>query len=32
VWSPPAAGKYTLSAVDAQGTADTRQVSVEFAP
>jgi penicillin-binding protein 1C len=32
VWSPPAAGKYTLSAVDAQGTADTREVSVEFAP
>ena len=32
VWSPPAAGKYTLSAVDAQGVADTREVSVEFAP
>jgi len=32
VWSPPAAGKYTLSAVDAQGAADTREVSVEFAP
>ena len=32
VWSPPAAGKYTLSAVDAQGVADTRDVSVEFAP
>jgi len=32
VWAPPAAGKYTLSAVDAQGTADTREVSVEFAP
>ena len=32
VWAPPAAGRYTLSAVDAQGTADTREVSVEFAP
>jgi penicillin-binding protein 1C len=32
VWAPPAAGKYTLSAVDAQGVADTREVSVEFAP
>jgi len=32
VWSPPAAGRYTLSAVDAQGVADTREVSVEFAP
>jgi len=32
VWVPPAAGKYTLSAVDAQGVADTREVSVEFAP
>jgi penicillin-binding protein 1C len=31
-WSPPAAGRYTLSAVDAAGTADTREVSVEFAP
>ena len=32
VWVPPAAGKYTLSAVDARGVADTREVSVEFAP
>ena len=32
VWHPPAAGRYTLSAVDAQGVADTREVSVEFAP
>jgi penicillin-binding protein 1C len=32
VWQPPAAGRYLLSAVDAQGAADTREVSVEFAP
>ena len=32
VWRPPAAGRYTLSAVDAQGVADTREVAVEFAP
>lgn len=31
-WEPPAAGRYVLSAVDAQGVADTREVSVEFAP
>ena len=31
-WAPPNAGGYTLSAVDAAGTADTREVSVEFAP
>ena len=31
-WAPPNAGRYTLSAVDAAGTADTREVSVEFAP
>jgi penicillin-binding protein 1C len=31
-WLPPTAGRYLLSAVDAQGTADTREVSVEFAP
>ena len=31
-WQPPAAGRYVLSAVDAQGVADTREVSVEFAP
>jgi penicillin-binding protein 1C len=32
VWQPPAAGRYTLSAVDTQGVADTREVAVEFAP
>jgi penicillin-binding protein 1C len=32
VWQPPSAGRFTLSAVDAQGVADTREVSVEFAP
>lgn len=31
-WSPPAAGRYLLSAVDAQGATDTREVSIEFAP
>ncbi len=31
-WSPPSAGRYTLSAVDAAGGADTREVSIEFAP
>ena len=31
-WSPPTAGRHTLSAVDAAGTADTREVPVEFAP
>ena len=31
-WQPPAAGRYVLSAVDAQGVADTREVNVEFAP
>ena len=31
-WLPPAAGRYVLSAVDAQGISDTREVSVEFAP
>lgn len=31
-WSPPAAGRYTLSAVDAQGQTDTREVTIEFAP
>jgi len=29
-WQPPAAGRYLLSAVDAQGVADTREVAVEF--
>ena len=31
-WSPPAAGRYVLSVVDAQGVTDTREVAVEFAP
>ena len=31
-WSPPVAGRYTLSVVDAQGVTDTREVAVEFAP
>jgi penicillin-binding protein 1C len=31
-WSPGAAGRYTLSAVDAQGQSDQRDVVVEFAP
>lgn len=31
-WQPPAAGTYTLTAVDADGAADTRPISVEFAP
>ncbi|MEO8152590.1 MAG: penicillin-binding protein 1C [Rhizobacter sp.] len=31
-WSPPAAGRYVLSVVDAQGVTDTRDVAVEFAP
>ena len=31
-WQPPAAGRYVLSAVDARGASDTREVSVEFAP
>ncbi|MDQ6629941.1 MAG: penicillin-binding protein 1C [Pseudomonadota bacterium] len=31
-WQPPAAGRYMLSAVDIQGVADSREVSVEFAP
>lgn len=29
-WQPAAAGRYLLSAVDAQGAADTREVAVEF--
>lgn len=32
VWRPPAAGRYTLSAVDTKGVADTREVVIEFAP
>jgi penicillin-binding protein 1C len=31
-WQPPAAGRYRLSVVDAQGVTDTRTVSIEFAP
>ncbi len=31
-WQPPAAGRYTVSAVDAQGASDKREVVVEFAP
>lgn len=31
-WSPPAAGRYTLSVVDAEGLTQTRDVAVEFAP
>jgi penicillin-binding protein 1C len=31
-WSPAAAGRYTLSAVDAQGRSDQRELVVEFAP
>jgi len=31
-WSPPTAGRYVLSVVDAQGVTDTREVAVEFAP
>jgi penicillin-binding protein 1C len=31
-WQPPAAGRYTLSAVDTQGASDKREVVVEFAP
>jgi len=31
-WSPPTAGRYALSVVDAQGVTDTREVAVEFAP
>ncbi|MEY4562352.1 MAG: hypothetical protein RLZZ618_1629 [Pseudomonadota bacterium] len=31
-WGPPAAGRYTLSVVDAQGLTETREVVVEFAP
>lgn len=31
-WQPPAAGTYTLIAVDAAGAADERPIRVEFAP
>lgn len=31
-WQPPAAGRYTIAAVDAAGASDTREVAVEFAP
>ena len=32
MWRPPAAGRYVLSALDAHGTADSREVNIEFAP
>jgi penicillin-binding protein 1C len=32
VWAPPAAGRYSISAVDEAGNADARDVVVEFAP
>lgn len=31
-WLPPAAGRYTIAAVDAAGASDTRDIAVEFAP
>ena len=31
-WQPPAAGRYTISAVDASGASDSREIAVEFAP
>lgn len=31
-WSPPAAGRYTLSVVDAEGLTETRDVVIEFTP
>jgi penicillin-binding protein 1C len=31
-WLPPAAGRYTIAAVDAAGASDTREIGVEFAP
>lgn len=31
-WNPPAAGNYTLRAVDEQGGADTRELKVELQP
>jgi penicillin-binding protein 1C len=31
-WAPPQAGRYTVSAVDAQGVSDSREVVIEFAP
>ena len=31
-WLPPAAGRYTIAAVDAAGASDTREIAVEFAP
>jgi penicillin-binding protein 1C len=31
-WRPPAAGRYTLAAVDSEGASSTREVVVEFAP
>jgi penicillin-binding protein 1C len=32
LWQPPAAGRYAISAVDAAGASQTREVRVEFAP
>ena len=31
-WQPPAAGRYAISVVDANGASDTREIAVEFAP
>lgn len=31
-WQPPATGRYTISAVDASGVSDSREIAVEFAP
>jgi penicillin-binding protein 1C len=31
-WQPPAAGRYAISAVDASGASDSREIAVEFAP
>lgn len=31
-WLPPAAGRYTVTAVDAAGSSDTREIAVEYAP
>ena len=31
-WQPPTTGRYTISAVDASGASDSREIAVEFAP
>jgi len=31
-WQPPTSGRYTISAVDAGGISDSREIAVEFAP